>query len=232
MVDANTVPIVMGDVWITFAASLVIPGKVVYLHPVHNYAFVSYDPVLIGETPARSATLSTEPLDQGDDVHLIGLYKPHVPGLFSVCVSFLLAVFFISLCSFFVTVSRKTNVTKIRDVSLRECNPPRYRATNIEGIEIDDPVTCQGGVLANDKGAVQGLWVSFSFQDSEGGENPVVFLLSFAPVSLFFHFSFFISDFLQRIPSFTSVSPLKSSGQFLKRFAKANFLSFAPWRLS
>jgi len=147
VVDANTVPIVMGDVWVTFAASLVIPGKVLYLHPIHNFAIISYDPVLIAETPVQSAALSAQVLVQGDSVNLVGLYKPHVP------------------------VSRKTTVSKIRDISLRECNPPRYRATNIEGIEVDNPVSCQGGVLADDKGAVQGLWVSFSFQDGEGEDS-------------------------------------------------------------
>ncbi len=34
--DRNTVPVSLGDVRITFGGSLEIPGKVVYVHPLHN----------------------------------------------------------------------------------------------------------------------------------------------------------------------------------------------------
>ena len=51
LVDRNTVPIAIGDVTITFAGSLEVKGKVEQLHPLHNYAIVSYDPQIIGTTP-------------------------------------------------------------------------------------------------------------------------------------------------------------------------------------
>ncbi len=55
VVDRNTVPVSMGDVRVTFAGTLEIPGKVEFVHPLHNLAIVSYDPKLIGSTPVRSA---------------------------------------------------------------------------------------------------------------------------------------------------------------------------------
>ena len=55
VVDRNTVPVSMGDVRITFAGTLEIPGKVEFVHPLHNLAIVSYDPKLIGATPVKSA---------------------------------------------------------------------------------------------------------------------------------------------------------------------------------
>ncbi len=55
VVDRNTVPVSMGDVRIIFAGTLEIPGKVEFVHPLHNLAIVSYDPKLIGTTPVQRA---------------------------------------------------------------------------------------------------------------------------------------------------------------------------------
>ena len=66
VVDRNTVPVAMGDVRITFAGSLEVPGRVVYVHPLHNLSIVSYDPALIGATPTRSAAFTTDEVLPGD----------------------------------------------------------------------------------------------------------------------------------------------------------------------
>jgi hypothetical protein len=73
VVDRNTVPVGMGDVRLTFAGSLEIPGRVEYIHPLHNLAVVSYDPKLIGETPVKSAVFLNKTLNPGDDVAVVGL---------------------------------------------------------------------------------------------------------------------------------------------------------------
>ena len=73
VVDRNTVPVAMGDVRLTFAGSLEIPGRVEYIHPLHNLAVVSYDPTLIGTTPVKSATFAPQELLPGQDVAVVGL---------------------------------------------------------------------------------------------------------------------------------------------------------------
>ena len=77
VVDRNTVPVALGDVRITFAGSLEAPGKVEYIHPLHNLAVVSYDPALIGDTPVQAATFSSEPVVPGEELEVVGLKADH-----------------------------------------------------------------------------------------------------------------------------------------------------------
>jgi S1-C subfamily serine protease len=77
VVDRNTVPVAMGDVRITFAGSVEIPGRVEYVHPLHNLAVVSYDPELIGDTPVKNAEFVSERLSPGTNVNVVGLAPDH-----------------------------------------------------------------------------------------------------------------------------------------------------------
>ncbi|MFS8609249.1 MAG: trypsin-like peptidase domain-containing protein, partial [Gammaproteobacteria bacterium] len=72
-VDRNTVPVPLGDVRLTFAGTIEVPGRVEYVHPLHNLAMGSYDPKLIGATPVRSATLKPVELISGETVWVLGL---------------------------------------------------------------------------------------------------------------------------------------------------------------
>ena len=69
----------MGDVTLTFADSILIPAKILFLHPTHNLAFLSYDPSLLGDTPVESAPLSPIELKQGNKTTLVALNHNHVP---------------------------------------------------------------------------------------------------------------------------------------------------------
>ena len=53
LVDRNTVCVGAGDVTISFGAAPVdIPAQIRFLHPLHNFALVSYDPAqLLPEVP-------------------------------------------------------------------------------------------------------------------------------------------------------------------------------------
>lgn len=147
VVDKNTVAISVSDVMISFAAfPIEIPGEVVFLHPVHNYALVAYDPSALGPVGAslvRAAELLPEPpLRRGDAVYLVGLSRS------------------------LQATSRKSVVTNpYAALNIASADCPRYRATNMEVIELDtDFGSTFSGVLADEQGRVQAIWGSFSAQ--------------------------------------------------------------------
>ncbi|KAK7285241.1 hypothetical protein RJT34_20005 [Clitoria ternatea] len=147
VVDKNTVAISASDVMLSFAAFPVeIPGEVVFLHPVHNYALISYDPSALGPvggSVVRAAELLPEPaLRRGDSVYLVGLSRS------------------------LQATSRKSVVTNpCAALNIGSADSPRYRATNMEVIELDtDFGSTFSGVLTDEQGRVQAIWGSFSTQ--------------------------------------------------------------------
>ncbi|KAJ2669090.1 hypothetical protein GGI25_006265 [Coemansia spiralis] len=146
--DRDTVPITVGDVHITIAGSIVLVGKVEFLHPVYNFAIVKYDPLQIGSTPVEDIKFHPEylsgekKLEQGDLVHVVAVSGDQN------------------------AVLRRTRVSTRAMVSTKECLPPRFRCLNVEGIKLNDQPSCQGGVLCDENGLVTGLWTSVSSQDN------------------------------------------------------------------
>ncbi|KAJ7960112.1 protease Do-like 7 [Quillaja saponaria] len=147
VVDKNTVAISSSDVMLSFAAfPMEIPGEVVFLHPVHNYALIAYDPSALGPVGAsvvRAAQLLPEPpLRRGDSVYLVGLSRS------------------------LQATSRKSVVTNpCAALNIGSADSPRYRATNMEVIELDtDFGSTFSGVLTDEHGRVQAIWGSFSTQ--------------------------------------------------------------------
>ena len=144
VVDRNTVPIAMGDVSITFASTLEVPGRVEFIHPLHNLAIVSYDPDLIGDTPVRAAKYSKEALKPGKEVWVVGLQGDH------------------SL------VSQGTEIASLDPLSLPLSRTFRFRDTNVEVLSLVNAPDNVDGVLADKKGQVLATWSSFAF---EGGRE-------------------------------------------------------------
>ncbi|KAL4115209.1 hypothetical protein PRIC2_013377 [Phytophthora ramorum] len=146
LVDQNTVPIALGDVLITIAATVEIPAKVVFVHPVHNFSIVQYDPMALGAVAShiKNVVLADKPLEVGETADYIGL------------------------SSNWTVVTMKSVVTKLDRLVLRDFQPPRYKACNIEVLHFDRITKSVGGVFIDDQGAVNALWLSFSYQDSAG----------------------------------------------------------------
>jgi pro-apoptotic serine protease NMA111 len=139
-IDRNTVPVAMGDVRVTFAGSVEVPGKVVFIHPLHNLALVSYDPKSIGNTPVRAATLVSRPLGAGDDVWVVGQRADSK------------------------ILSQKTQVSSVDVVSFPLSRTLRFRDSNLEAVSLINPPGDYDGVLTDEKGDVLALWSSFAFE--------------------------------------------------------------------
>jgi len=141
VVDRNTVPVGVGDVTITFAGTVQVPGRVVYIHPEHNLAVVAYDPRLIGTTPVKSAKLKPRQLLPGEDVWVVGLSGDSELR------------------------SRQTQIASLDPLVLPLSRTMRFRDSNITVMQLVNPPLEFDGVLADKSGNVLGLWSSFAYEN-------------------------------------------------------------------
>jgi hypothetical protein len=125
---------------ITFSGSLEVDGKIEQLHPLHNFAMVSYDPKSIGDTPVKSAEFNTAPLRPGDDVWVVGMKSDHQ------------------------VKHQHSTVSSVDPLVLPLSRTLRFRDSNIEGIDLVTAPTDFDGVLVDRKGRVQASWSSFVLQ--------------------------------------------------------------------
>ncbi|HLT90518.1 MAG TPA: trypsin-like peptidase domain-containing protein [Woeseiaceae bacterium] len=147
LVDRNTVPVAMGDVRITFAGSLEVPGRVAYIHPLHNLAIVAYDPASIGDTPVKAAELTVRQPIPGDRVWVVGLKADHQ------------------------VAHQASVVASVDPLNLPLSRTLRFRDTNIEVISLVNAPINPDGVLLDEHGRVAGSWSSFGYQaDNESGQ--------------------------------------------------------------
>jgi pro-apoptotic serine protease NMA111 len=144
VVDRDTVPVSLGDVTVTFAATVQVPGRVVYVDPIHNFSIVAYDPRLIGTTPVKSAILKPEKLTPGEPIWVVGLGDDSQMH------------------------SRATQIASIDPLSLPLSRTMRFRDTNIETIGLVNPPSEFDGVLADASGDVLGTWSSFAYDTDSG----------------------------------------------------------------
>jgi S1-C subfamily serine protease len=141
VVDRNTVPVAVGDVSITFAGTLQVPGRVVYIHPLHNLAIVAYDPKLIGTTPVKAAKLEAHELAAGDLLRIVGLAADSEMR------------------------SRSTQIADTEPLDLPLSRTMRFRDSNLEVVQLVNPPLDYDGVLLGKDEHVLGLWSSFAYEN-------------------------------------------------------------------
>ncbi|KFA67729.1 hypothetical protein S40285_00945 [Stachybotrys chlorohalonatus IBT 40285] len=139
IISRAIVPYDLCDITVTIADSINVEGKVIFLHPLQNYAIIQYDPSLV-DAPVKSARLSSAHLTQGAKTYFLGHNRIGR------------------------VVHGSTTVTEITAVAIpANSGAPRYRAINVDAITIDSNLgsTCNSGVLAAPDGTVQALWLSY-----------------------------------------------------------------------
>lgn len=162
VISRAIVPYDLCDIWITIADSIVVEGKVIFLHPLQNYAIVKYDPNLV-DAPVLSAKLGTEMMTQGASTTFIGYNRSGR------------------------IVHAATTVTEITAVAIpANSGAPRYRATNVDAITVDTSLSgqCGSGVLVDKEGTVQALWLTYLGERSPHGSRDEEYHLGLATPTL------------------------------------------------
>jgi S1-C subfamily serine protease len=155
LVDRDTVPVALADIEITFAGAVRVPGRLVWLHPVHNLAVIAYDPALVTDVPIAAVALSDRPLAEDDAVWQVGLDADQR------------------------VVAQTARVDELEGLYLGTSSSPRFRDLNLEVADLTESVGSLGGVLADRKGRARALWASFLDPGSDGRTFhglPVAFL--------------------------------------------------------
>lgn len=138
LISRALVPHIMCDLEIVIAQSIMVEGKVLFLHPSHNYCVVQYDAKLV-DAPVLSAVFSNEKITQGHPTYFVG-HNESQKMLYS-----------------------STTVTRRHLSSLHPTKSPRYRPINVDFIGVESRIgkTCTSGVLLSDKGEVQAMWLTW-----------------------------------------------------------------------
>ncbi|KAI4320300.1 hypothetical protein MLD38_033796 [Melastoma candidum] len=146
VVDKNTAALSISDVMLSFSGfPIEIPGEVFFLHRVHNFARVSYDPSALGPVSAVAVRAAE-----------------------------LLPVYLVGLSRSLQATSRKSIVMNpCAAINIFTAHYLQYRAMNMEVIELDsDFGGTFSGVLSDEQGRVQAIWASFSTRLKFGYSTP------------------------------------------------------------
>lgn len=162
VISRAVVPYELCDISITIADSIIVDGKVIFLHPLQNYAIIQYDPSLV-DAPVQSAKLSTTHIAQGASTYFVGFNQN------------------------MRVVIAQTTVTDITAVAIpANSGAPRYRAVNVDAITVDTSLSgqCGSGVLLGEDGTVQALWLTYLGERSPATSKDTDYHLGLATPTL------------------------------------------------
>jgi S1-C subfamily serine protease len=139
LVSRAILPYDLCDISLIIANSIFIDARVVFMHPLQNYAIIKYDPSLVN-APVKTPKFATQFIKKGAETIFFGLNRNFRP------------------------VVAKTTVTDITTVAIpASAITPRYRATNVDAITVETNQASRSGsgVLVAEDGTVQALWLSY-----------------------------------------------------------------------
>ncbi|KAF2735417.1 trypsin-like serine protease [Polyplosphaeria fusca] len=139
LVSRALLPYDLCDISLIIADSIFTDAKVVFMHPLQNYAIVKYDTSLV-RAPVKTPKFSEDFIRKGQETIFFGLNQNFRP------------------------VVAQTVVTDITTVAIpASAVTPRYRATNFDAITVDTTQASHSacGVLIAEDGTVQALWLSY-----------------------------------------------------------------------
>jgi hypothetical protein len=141
----------LGDVMVTVSGVVEVPGDVLFVHPIHNFAVVKYDPAALNanHVDVCEATFSDQRLCVGDATTFYGLTSPFVP------------------------VYQRAVVTRLEILKLLDGRPPQYVGSNTEVIFFDRVASCTGGIFEGPDGNVAALWLCFAYQHVSTSPPPL-----------------------------------------------------------
>lgn len=137
IVDRDTVPVALGDLMLTFGGTIRVPGRLRYLHPLHNFAIIQYDPARVAGLDVGEIAFTTKGLKVGDPIWQISRNSDHE------------------------LVEKKSAVEWYEHRWVGMSGTPRFRDSNLRVIDPSESDSSLGGVLTDRKGRVHGLWSSF-----------------------------------------------------------------------
>lgn len=141
VVDRNTVPATLGDVQVTLFGTEQVSGKVVYLHPQHNIAFIKIDP-------------SRLPLDR--------LEAPQLRSDFDISEKVSTLVGFGMSGNI---IKQPTGSSSSDTLIFGSSRWPRFVQSPMDAYSLLNPPRSLGGVLTDDSGLLYAFWTSFAFPD-------------------------------------------------------------------
>jgi hypothetical protein len=144
------------------ADSIFVDAKVVFMHPLQNYAIVKYDASLVN-APVKTPKFATDFIKKGAETIFFGINQNFRP------------------------VVAKTVVTDITTVAIpASAITPRYRATNFDAITVDTNQASHSGsgVLIGEDGTVQALWLSYLGERTSHSGKDVEYHLGLATPNL------------------------------------------------
>ena len=112
LVDRDTVPVTLGEATLTFGGQARLDASVEYVHPIHNYAVLKYDPTHIDAPVLKPIKFARVPAKAGDTLWQVGLNSAHQ------------------------VVQFKGTVSRVKPLYFGKSRRPKFRDVNVEGIEL------------------------------------------------------------------------------------------------